>query len=56
MHNFILFESLYCCKDVINNVKCDWCVIETITALFNTGFRAEFPFDPLEILAFVVIG
>lgn len=29
---------------------------ETITALFKTSFNVEFPFDPLELLAFAFIG
>ena len=33
-----------------------WKDEETLTALFRTNFRVEFPFDPQEIIAFVVIG
>ena len=29
---------------------------ETITALFKTSFNIDFPFDPLEIMAFAFIG
>ncbi|XP_050414602.1 chloride channel protein 2 isoform X1 [Patella vulgata] len=29
---------------------------ETITALFRTSLRTEFPFDPLELIAFAAIG
>ena len=29
---------------------------ETITALFKTSFSISFPFDPLELIAFAVIG
>ena len=29
---------------------------ETITALFKTSFRIDFPFDLLELLAFTFIG
>lgn len=33
-----------------------WKDEETLTALFRTSFRVDFPFDILEILAFVIIG
>lgn len=33
-----------------------WKDEETLTALFMTNFRVDFPFDVLEIFAFVVIG
>jgi len=33
-----------------------WKDEETLTALFRTNFRVDFPFDVMEILAFVIIG
>jgi len=33
-----------------------WSHEETLTALFRTSFRVDFPFDLVEIIAFIVIG
>ena len=31
-------------------------VSETITALFKTDFKVDFPFDPQELFVFALIG
>lgn len=31
-------------------------LLESITALFKTNFRTEYPFDPIELLIFSFIG
>jgi len=33
-----------------------WSYEETLTALFRTSFRVEFPFDMVEIVVFIIIG
>ncbi|KAG1681936.1 Chloride channel protein 2 [Nymphon striatum] len=38
-----------------NLIKC-FLPVETLTALFKTSFRIDFPFDPQELVAFAMIG
>ena len=43
----VVLRKIYVCFDSFS---------ETITALFKTNFRVDFPFDVQELIAFAFIG